>query len=178
MTLFPAGRRFLGALALLALFAAPAILFEPRPVRAFTLPTDIIYFDAISVPLDHTLHVHLVNELSNVKMDFRAFLKPTTPGAGSPVVGSTVTLAPGDGSDESFTFAGFSPPAGVTRVPVVATILVTLTGGGSLPNDWSGTVASSVEIVSDKTDLPTAILGGRHILRDRAGNPTPCLFCN
>ncbi len=178
MNLFLAGRRSLGTLALLALFAAPAILLEPRPVRAFTLPTDIIYFDPISVPLDHTLHVHLVNELSSVKMDFRAVLTPTTPGAGSQVLGSTVTLAPGDGSDEAFPFAVFSPPSGVTRVPVVATIFVTLNGGSSLPNDWSGTVASSVEIVSDKTDLPTAILGGRHILRDRAGNPTPCLFCN
>src|SRR5260221_922922 len=56
-----AGRRSLALLAVLALLAAPAILLEPRPVRAFTLPTDIIYFDPISVPLDHTLHVHLVN---------------------------------------------------------------------------------------------------------------------
>jgi hypothetical protein len=178
MKRFLAGRRSLATLALLALFAAPAILLEPRPVRAFTLPTDIIYFDPISVPLDHTLHVHLVNELSNVKMDFRAVLKPTTPGVGSQVLGGTITLGPGDGSDEAFTFAGFSPPSGVTRVPVVATIFVTLTGGGSLPSDWSGTVASSVEIVSDKTDVPITILGGRHILRDRGGNPTPCLFCN
>jgi hypothetical protein len=178
MKRFLAGRRSLATLALLALFAAPAILLEPRPVRAFTLPTDIIYFDPISVPLDHTLHVHLVNELSNVKMDFRAILTPTTPGAGSQVLGSTINLAPGDGSDEAFTFAGFSPPSGATRVPVVATIFVTLTGSGSLPSDWSGTVASSIEIVSDKTELPTAILGGRHILRDRGGNPNPCLFCN
>jgi len=178
MNRFLAGHRSLGTLALLALLAAPAILLEPRPVRAFTLPTDIIYFDPISVPLDHTLHVHLVNELSNVKMDFRAILTPTTPGTGSQVLGSTVTLAPGDGSDEAFPFAVFSPPAGVTRVPVVATIFVTLSGGGSLPNDWSGTVASSVETVSNNTELPIAILGGRHILRDRAGNPTPCLFCN
>jgi len=111
-------------------------------------------------------------------MDFRAILTPTTPGAGSQVLGPTVTLAPGDGSDESFPFAVFSPPAGVNRVPVVATIFVTLNGGGSLPNDWSGMVASSIEIVSDKTELPTAILGGRHILRDRGGNPNPCLFCN
>jgi hypothetical protein len=178
MKRFLPGRRLLGTIGLLALAAAPAIFMEPRPVRAFTLPTDIIYFDPISVPVDHTLHVHLVNELSNVKMDFRAILKPTTPAAGSLVVGPTVTLAPGDGSDEAFTFAGFSPPPGATRVPVVATIFVTLTGGGSLPADWSGTVASSIEIVNDKTELPTAILGGRHIIRDKSGTPTPCLFCN
>jgi hypothetical protein len=172
------GRRLLGSIALLALVIAPAIFMKPRPVGAFTLPTDIIYFDPISVPVDHTLHVHLVNELSNVKMDFQAILTPTTPGAGSQVVGSPVTLAPGDGSDEAYTFAGFSPPPGATRVPVVATIFVTLTGGGSLPADWSGTVASSIEIVNDKTELPTAILGGRHIIRDQGGSPTPCLFCN
>ena len=130
------------------------------------------------MPVDHTVHIHIVNELANVKMDFRALLTPTTPAVGSPVVGALVTLAPGEGSDESFTFASFAPPGGTVRVPMVATILVTPNGGGTLPPDWSGTVASSVEIVSDKTELPTAILGGRHVLRDNAGSPEPCLFCN
>lgn len=178
MTGFLSRRRLLATLAMVVLAAAPAVFLEPRPVRAFTLPGDIIYFDPISVPVDHTVHVHLFNELSNVKMDFRAILTPTTPGAGTAVVGAPITLAPGDGSDESFTFASFVPPPGAVRVPMVVTILVSLTGGGNLPGDWSGTVASSVEMVSDKTELPTAILGGRHIMRDKGGNPAPCLFCN
>lgn len=177
MTRFLTGRRLLGTLALLAL-VAPTMFLGPRPARAFTLPGDILYFDPISVPVDHTVHIHLVNELSNVKIDFRALLTPTTPAVGSPVVGALVTLAPGEGSDESFSFASFTPPAGTVRVPMVATILVMPNGGGTLPPDWSGTVASSVEIVSDKTELPTAILGGRHVLRDNAGNPEPCLFCS
>ena len=118
MTGFLSRRRLLGTIALLILAAAPAILLQPRPVRAFTLPGDILYFDPISVPVDHTVHVHLFNELSNVKMDFRAILTPTTPGAGSPVVGATITLAPGDGSDEAFTFASFAPPPGAVRVPM------------------------------------------------------------
>ena len=183
MKRFLARRRFLGGtLALLALVAVPAILLGPRLVRAFTLPNNIIYFDPVSVPVDRTLHLHLVNELGSAAMDFRPFLKPTTPGAGSSVVGATITLNPGDGSDQAFTFAGFSPPPGATRVPVVCTIFVSLTGGGTLPADWSGRVASSVEIVDDVTGQQTAILGGRHILRSGpggpGGTPTPCLFCN
>jgi hypothetical protein len=178
MTRFLTGRRLLGAIALLALVAAPASFLVPRPARAFTLPGDILYFDPISVPIDHTVHIHIVNEFANDKMDFRAFLRPTTTAVGSPVLGTLVTLAPGEGSDESFTFASFAPPSGTLRVPMVATILVTPTNGGTLPAEWSGTVSSSVEIVSDKTELPTAILGGRHVLRDNAGNPEPCLFCS
>lgn len=171
------GHRLPATIAVIAL-VAPTILLEPRPARAFTLPGDILYFDPISVPVDHTVHIHIVNEISNVKLDFRALLTPTTPAVGSPVVGALVTLAPGEGFDESFTFASFAPPGGTVRVPMVATILVIPTSGGSLSPDWSGTVASSVEIVSDKTELPTAILGGRHVLRDNAGSPEPCLFCN
>jgi hypothetical protein len=177
MTRFLTGRRLLGTLALIAL-VAPVMLVEPRAAKAFTLPGDIIYFDPISVPVDHTVHVHIVNHLANDKMDFRAYLTPTTPAVGSPTIGALITLAPGDGSDESFSFASFAPPAGTTRVPMVVTIMVTATNGGTLPADWSGTVASSVEIVSDRTELPTAILGGRHVLRDNAGNPEPCLFCS
>jgi hypothetical protein len=177
MTRFLTGRRLLGTIALLAL-VAPTMFLEPRPARAFTLPGDILYFDPISVPVDHTVHIHLVNQFANDKMDFRALLTPTTPTVGSTVAGSLVTLAPGEGSDESFTFATFAPPPGTLRVPMVVTILVMPTNGGTLPADWSGTVASSVEIVSDKTELPTAILGGRHVLRDNAGNPEPCLFCS
>lgn len=177
MTRFLTGRRLPGTIALLAL-VAPTMFLEPRPARAFTLPGNILYFDPISVPVDHTVHIHLVNQFSNDKMDFRAILTPTQPAVGSPVVGALITLAPGDGSDESFTFASFAPPPGTVRVPMVAMIFVIPNGGGTLPADWSGRVASSVEIVSDKTELPTAILGGRHVLRDNAGSPGPCLFCN
>jgi hypothetical protein len=172
-----ARRRLLGTMALLAL-VAPTMFLEPRPARAFTLPGNILYFDPISVPVDHAVHIHIVNQISSDKMDFRAILTPTTPAVGSPVVGALVTLAPGDGSDESFTFSAFAPPAGTVRVPMVAMIFVMPNGGGTLPPDWSGRVASSVEVVSDKTGLPTAILGGRHVLRDNAGSPGPCLFCN
>jgi len=133
MKRFLARRRFLVTAALLALVAAPAMLLGPGTAGAFTLPSDIIYFDPIGVPIDYTLHLNLVNEIGGTKVDFRPFCKPTTPAAGSPVVGATVTLAPGDGSDQDFPFAGFAPPAGATRVPVVCTILVTLTGGGTLP---------------------------------------------
>jgi hypothetical protein len=172
-----AARRFLVTAALCALVAVPAMLLPPRTVGAFTLPPDILYFDPISVPIDHTLHVHLFNELGAAKYDFRTFIRPTTPAAGSPVVGATVTLAPGDGVDQDHAFAAFSPPSGSTRVPVVVTILVTDSGGGALPTDWSGRVASSVEIVDDKTGIQTAILGGRHVVRGPT-TPGPCLFCN
>jgi hypothetical protein len=174
-----AGRRSLVALALIAGLSAAVV--GPQIVRAFTLPPDILYFDPISVPVDHTLHVHLVNHLGSGPIEFRAFIVPTTPGAGASVAGPAVTLNVGQGSDESFPFAGFSPPPGATSVPVVVTILAGVPGspGTPLPPDWSGTVASSVEIVSDKTALPTAILGGRHVMRaDRSGGTAPCLFCN
>ncbi len=180
MKRFPSRRRLAVAAAVLALVAAVGLVVGPRIVRAFTLPSNIIYFDPVSVPTGHTAHVHIVNELGAASMDFRAFLKPTTPAVGSPVVGATVSLAPGDGLDQDFAFASFAPPAGVTRVPVVVTIFVTLTGGGSLGSDWSGRVASSIEIIDDATGQQTAILGGRHILRSGAGGsgPSPCLFCN
>jgi hypothetical protein len=175
------GRRFLGPLAVLAV-AASVFLVGPRIVKAFTLPPDILFFDPISVPVDHTLHVHLVNHLGAGPLEFRAFIVPTTPAAGASVVGSAITLNVGQGSDEAFPFAGFGAPPGATSVPVVVTIMASIPGappGTPLPPDWSGTVASSVEIVSDKTALPTAILGGRHVMRaDRSGGSAPCLFCN
>ena len=182
MKRFLARGRFLGGtLALLALVAVPAVLLGPRIARAFTLIPTIIYFDPISVPVDHTLHVHLVNQFGTGPMVFRTSLKPTTPTAGSPVLAGAFTLNPGEGNDQAFSFAAFAPPAGATRVPVVVTILVAPGGGGSLPADWSGRVASSVEIVNDITGLQTAILGGRHIIRGGppgGTTPTPCLFCN
>ena len=59
--------------------AASVFLVGSRIVRAFTLPPDIIFFDPISVPVDHTLHVHLVNQLGSGPIELRAFINPTTP---------------------------------------------------------------------------------------------------
>jgi hypothetical protein len=92
------GRRFLGPIAVLAV-AASVVLVGPRIVKAFTLPPDILFFDPISVPVDHTLHVHLVNHLGAAPLEFRAFIVPTTPAAGASVVGSAITLNVGAGSD-------------------------------------------------------------------------------
>jgi hypothetical protein len=178
MKRFLARRRILGAFAVLALAVAPAILLGPRPVRAFTLPPDIIFFDAVSVPVDHTAHVHIVNAIGAGPMIFRTVVRPTTPAAGSLVFSAAVTLSPGDGIDQLFPFAGFAPPPGTLRVPVTTAILVSPPGGGPLPADWSGTVVSSVEVVNDLTNVQTAILGGRHIVRGVGGVPTPCLECN
>ncbi|SRR5713101_3897949 len=178
MKRFAAGRRFLGTAALFALVAAAAMLLGPRIVRAFTLPNNIVFFDPISVPIDHTLHVHLVNEIGSGPLDFKMFVKPTTPAAGTSVLGAGFTLNPGDGADQDFAFASFSPPVGVTRVPAVVTIFVSA-GGAAPPADWSGRLASSVEVLDDTTGLQVAILGGRHITRGPTGGAlTPCLFCN
>jgi hypothetical protein len=185
MKRFVAARRFLARAALLALVLAPALLLSPQTARAFTLANNFIVFDPISVPIDHTLHVHLLNHLSGLSMDFRTAVKPTTLGPGSTVFLPTITLPAGQGSDQAFTFASFSPPAGTTRVPVVTTIFVSLTPpspGASPsppPSDWSGKVASSVEVIDDITGKQIAILGGRHIVRNNAaGAPTFCLSCN
>lgn len=173
-------RKVLGTtIALLALFAGPAILFGPRIVRAFTLIPNVVYFDAVSVPTGHTLHVHVVNRFGSTPMIFRFSIQPTSPATGTPVTAGPVTLNPGEGTEQTFSFAGFSPPGGVTRVPVTSLILVEAPSGTTLSSDWSGQVASSVEIVDDATDLPTAILGGRHIVRSNPGGvPTFCLSCN
>lgn len=175
-----ANRRFLGITATtLALVAISALLLWPRLARAFTLVNTTIYFDPVSVPAGHTLHVHLVNQLGTGAMALLPTLMPTTPAAGGRVLGSPVTLNPGEGSDQAFTFAGFSPPAGATRVPVVCSIQVWGSATSALPADWSGRVASSVEIVDDVTGAQVAILGSRHIvLVPPTGTLTPCLFCN
>jgi hypothetical protein len=179
MKRFLAGRRLLATLALMAVAAVPATLLGPHIVRAFTLIPNIVFFDAVSVPADHTLHLHLVNQLGTDPMEFRASINPTTPGAGSSVLGGPVILNPGEGSDQAFPFAGFAPPAGAPSVPVVVTILVSPLAGSRLSSDWSGQVASSVEIVDDKTGVQTAILGSRHIVRGgRGGAPDFCLSCN
>lgn len=176
MKRFLAGRRFLVTAALLALVAVPAMLLGPRNARAFTFVPNVIYFDPISVPAGHTLHVHLVNAWGTGPMGFNPVVRPTTTAAGTQVVGTFVNLNVGGGSDQAFPFAAFSPPPGATSVPVVALILVSQT---SLPVDWSGRVASSVEVVNDLTGEQVAILGGRHIIQTPfVGSTHPCESCN
>jgi hypothetical protein len=176
MKRFLAGRRFLVTAALLALVAVPAILLGPRNARAFTLIPNVIVFDPISVPAGHTLHVHLVNAWGTGQMGFNPIVRPTTPAAGTQVVGTFVNLNVGGGSDQAFPFVAFSPPPGAKSVPVVALIMV---GQNSLPADWSGRVASSLEVVNDITGEQVANLGGRHIIQTQfVGNTHPCESCN
>ena len=130
---------------------APAILLSPRTARAFTLPSNLIIFDPISVPIDHTLDVHLLNQFSGLSLDFRMFVKPTTGTTRVPVV--------------TVIFVSVTPSPGASPSPP--------------PPDWSGKVANSVEVVDDVTGKQIAVLGGRHIVRNNAaGAPTFCLFCN
>ena len=172
------------AIALTALGAASATLLRPRLARAFTLSDLIIGYDPVGVAADHTLHVNVVNALGADPVIVRAVVTPTTPGAGSRVVGPSVTLNPGDGLDQTFPFAGFAPPAGANRVPVVTELLVS-TPAGFRPTssvlEWSGKLATSVEVVDDVTGVQTAILGSRHVVvtpSGPAGSPTFCLDCN
>ena len=182
MKRFLAGRRLLGTVALVALVSVSALMLGSRHARAFTLASLIISYDAVSVPVDHTLHVNIVNEFGTSPVIVRAFVKPTTAGAGTPAVGANITLNPGQGSDEAFTFAGFSPPSGANRVPVVTAIMVNTGLPGTTPVvDWSAKLAISLEIIDDSTGRPTAILGGRHVVVPPAFlglPPTFCLSCN
>ena len=157
----------------------PAILLGPRIARAFTLIPTIIYFDPVSVPVDHTLHLHLVNQFGTGPMIFRRVpdadhSRARAPPSSAPPSPSTRARDP-----TSRSRSGASRrPAGATYVPVVATILVAPAGGGALPADWSGRVASSVEIIDDKTGLQTAILGSRHIVIRRTGRRSPRSACS
>ena len=182
MKRFLSGRRFLGTIGLLALLGVAAVVLGPRVARAFTLAQLAISYDPVSVPVDHTLHVNIVNQYNGNKVIVRALLTPMTPAAGSQLLGAPIILHPGDGSDEAFTFAGFSPPSGANRVPVVVEILVTLGGTPLTPViDWSGKLATSVEIIDDRTGVQTALLGSRHVVifpTLPGASPTFCLFCN
>lgn len=162
-----------GTLAFLILVAVSAILLKPQIAQAFTIPEGIIFFDPISVPPGHTVHVNIVNHIGTGPFNFTISMKPTTPAVGTPPPNVSVSLAPGAGTDQSFTFASFSPPAGTTRVPFVCTLLVD-TPTGMVPNDFSGRIASSIEIVDDATGKPTEILASRHIVFRR----NPCLDCS
>jgi hypothetical protein len=175
------GRRVLSVLAPLAALAAATAL-APRIVRAFTLPNLAISYDPVSVPVDHTLHVNILNQYNGNQVIVRALVKPTTPAAGQQVLGVDTILTPGDGSDQAFPFAGFGPPAGANRVPVVVTIWVTVPGQSLTPlADWSAKLATSVEVIEDATGRPIANLGGRHVVffpTTPGSNFTFCLFCN
>jgi hypothetical protein len=161
---------------LLFLLSGSAILLYPRIARAFTLVTATIYFDPISVTSDQTLHVHLVNQLGASPYGFFTTCKPTTPGLGTAASGAAITLAVGDGSDESFPFAAFAPTVGTTRIPVVCKVAVlVLPPPSPIPGDFSGRIASSIEIIDDKTGRPTQILASRHIVLPTTG---PCVSCN
>jgi hypothetical protein len=161
-----------GVSAFLVLLAASAILLQPRIARGFTVIFSTIYFDPISVPSGHTLQLHVVNQLGANAIVIRPTLKPTSPALGGTVTGAAATINPGDGYDQSFTFAAFSPTPGTTRIPVVCSIAVV--ANPPLPNDFSGTIASSIEITDDATGQPTAILASRHVVI----KTTPCVFCN
>jgi hypothetical protein len=185
MKLFVSRRRWLaGALGLTALLAGSAIL-GPRIVRAFTLIPNLIFFDPVSLPVDHTLRVHFVNQMGTDPIDVRIQASPTLSGTGTPAFVGPITLNAGEGTDQAFTFASFSPPPGVTRIPLVVQIHVSPSPPGTpvhglrMPDDWSGGVASSVELFSDRTRQQVLILGSRHIVQDGTGNSARfCLSCN
>jgi len=168
--------RLAAAVALLVVLTGSAILLKPRVARAFTLLTSTIYFDPVSLTSAQTLHVHVVNQLGTAPIGIFVTLKPTTPGLGSAVSGAAITLSPGDGADQSFTFASLSPTPGTTRIPVVCTIaVVAIPPGPPLPADFSARTASSVEIIDDVTGRPTEITTTHHIVHATTG---PCAFCN
>ena len=178
------------AFTLLVLCAGSWILLKPRAAQAFTLVPANVAFDPISVTTGQTLHLHFVNQfgvvnqihgvqIRTVSYGIFATCRPTTPGLGGPVTGAPATLNPGDGSDESFPFIAFAPTAGTTRIPVVCTVGVVDASGAALTDDFSGRIASSIEIIDDATGRPTEFNASRHImLTTKQGNLAPCLFCN
>jgi hypothetical protein len=163
-----------GTFALVLIFAGSAILLEPRIARAFTIINSTIYFDPVSVPVGHTLQLHVVNQLGTAPIGIFPTLKPTDPALGSPVSGAAVTISPGNGNDQSFPFVSLAPTPGTTRIPVVCTVAVVGIPPAILPADFSGRIASSIEIIDDATGKPTELVASRHIVI----TTTPCLFCN
>jgi hypothetical protein len=158
------------------LLTGSAIVLKPHVAHAFTLVSSLIYFDPVSVTVGQTVHVHVVNRLGTTPFGIFITVNPTTSGAGSPVSGAAVTLAPGDGLDQSFTFFAFSPPPGATRIPVVANVqVVAIPPSTSVPFDFSGRLATSVEIIDDATGRPTTEIATTHHV---VNTTTPCVFCN
>jgi hypothetical protein len=183
MKRFVAGRRLLGALAVLALVTVPAVLLKTPPAEAFTLPNLILSFDPLAVPRDHSLRVHMVNQFGLSDVIVQPVLTTPTLGAPAFLRGTIVTLHPGEGTEEAFPFVDLTPPPGADRVAVVAAVWVS-TGPGLTPSqvrDWSAEMATSIEVVEDSTGHQIAVLGGRHVaLPPRVvGLPLDfCLFCN
>jgi hypothetical protein len=179
MQLYLSGRRRLaGMLVALGVVSASAAV-GPRLVRAFTLVPNIIAFDPLTVPARHSLHVHFVNRFGAANMDVRFSVAPTNVPGSTPLFFGPFTLAPGEGMEQVVSSASLPPPPPGAGVPVVVSILVNDTNSAQrLPVDWSGTVASSVELTNDKTGLPILILGSRHIVQDGTGSPRFCLSCN
>ena len=159
---------------LLILLSGSAILFYPRIARAFTLFPSTIFFDPISVTTGQTLHVHFVNQFGATPYGIFVTCKPTSAALGSPVSGAAVAVNPGDGVDQSFPFVGFSPSPATTRIPVVCKIEIVVPPSGMPPHDFSGRVASSVEIIDDVTGRPTEIITTHHVLL----GTNPCEYCN
>jgi hypothetical protein len=161
-----------GTVAVLALITVAAILIKPPTARAFTLINFTgFFFDPISVNVSHTLHVNVSNHLGPGPLVIRGTCKPTPTGVGSSVPFGPVTLNSGDGIDVPIPWASFAAP---DRIPVVCTVAVLPSGGGTVPFDFSARIASSVEIVDDKTNLPTANISSRHILLASG----PCIVCD
>jgi hypothetical protein len=84
MKRFVTGRRFWGALVVLALVAVPAVLLKSRTAEAFTLPNLILLLDPLAVPRDYSLHVHMVNQFGQDPVIVQPVLTTATLG-GSPV---------------------------------------------------------------------------------------------
>ena len=162
MKRFVTGRRLLGALVALALVTVPAVLLKSRTAEAFTLPNLILSYDPLSVPIDHSLHVHMVNQFGQNDIIVQPVLTTPTLGAPTFLRGTIVTLKPGEGTEAAFPFANLTPPPGADRVAVVAAVWVSV-GPGLTPiqvRDWSAEVASSIEVVDDKSGHQIAVLGG------------------
>src|SRR5256885_9550492 len=100
-----ARRRVLSPLALIGAIGAAGALLAPRLARAFTIPNLAFAYDPVGLGLDQTLHVNVVNQFSGNTVLIRSVVTPTTPGAGSQVVGANLSVGPGHGSDEAFAFA-------------------------------------------------------------------------
>ena len=171
-------RRFAAAsLTALVVCASAWILLRPRPAQAFTLVPNAIIFDPISVTGGQTLHLHLVNQASSVTYSVFTNCKPTTP-VGDLIFAPAAALPPGAGIDQSYPFTMFVPTPGTTRMAVVCAIGLVDATGAKLADDFSGRLASSIEIIDDGTGRPTEFNASRHIMLMKGGNATPCLFCN
>jgi hypothetical protein len=173
MTRIVSRHRFAAVTIAVLVLITGGILLKPRIARAFTLLTFTqIYFDPVSVSHDFSAHLHVVNQLGPGPIVIRGVVKPTTAAAGAAVPFGPITLNFGDGIDIPFPWAAFAPTT--DRVPVVAVMIVSGPGGTAAPFDFSARIASSVEIVDDKTNKPTELQSSKHVVLASG----PCLFCD